>query len=713
MKKCIMLAILLYSVQMMAQPVQGSIMPNFTAVDLDGNSWTLYDILEEGKSVVIDISATWCGPCWSYHQTHILEDFYQQYGPEGTDEAMVLWIEGDGDSNIECITDSPGCNSNTYGDWTAGTTYPIIDYAEIVPLIDLLGYPTILHICPDRILNECGPASLETLAELTTACPQLIGDNNASLLPPSTDAEAVCVGATFTPEVSMQNQGEVSLTSADLELFNDGVSIEIIEWTGSLETWETEEVSFSNVTIDATASFEVLVSNVNGGMDDYMDNNSLSIEVPLAEEIGSYYLLLELSTDSYPQETSWELKNSGGTIVHSGGPYSEASTTLSIPIPVDQDDCYEFSLYDSYGDGLQAAYSITTPQGTVVDGSAGIDGLEKHHALNITGGLLLANHGGISGYSGEGGDLCTVYSYTPTIEVFNLGTSDLTTGLIEVRNNGTVIQSIDWSGSLGNLESEEVALEMITITENADLEFALVEANGTSIASNDQITAEAEFYYLVSENTDWTLALLTDEYSYETYWEIRSSGGDLLASGGNEQAGSDGSGTTSADDPNAMVSSQVHTFEFSLPPLSECIEFRLIDSYGDGIFNGELTLQDGNGNVLIDEALTGEFTVRTTSIELDVLTSVEEFNLVNAFTVYPVPVQDRLLASFELQESSTLSIEVFDMQGRRVHHVTSQHFNVGPNQIDLELNHLADGAYVLSLSSDSRVSTQPFIKSKN
>lgn len=77
MKKHVLLsAMLLAATGAMAQLPPNSNAPDFTTTDIDGNTQNLYDYLDQGYTVFLDISATWCGPCWNYHQSGALEDLY-------------------------------------------------------------------------------------------------------------------------------------------------------------------------------------------------------------------------------------------------------------------------------------------------------------------------------------------------------------------------------------------------------------------------------------------------------------------------------------------------------------------------------------------------------------------------------------------------------------------------------------------------------------
>ena len=78
-----------------AQLPDGSIAPDFTITDIEGEEHNLYSYLDSGYSVIIDFSATWCGPCWNYHTSGIFEELYEALGPNGTNELRILFIESD------------------------------------------------------------------------------------------------------------------------------------------------------------------------------------------------------------------------------------------------------------------------------------------------------------------------------------------------------------------------------------------------------------------------------------------------------------------------------------------------------------------------------------------------------------------------------------------------------------------------------------------
>jgi hypothetical protein len=92
--------------------------------------------------------------------------------------------------------------------------------------------------------------------------------------------------------------------------------------------------------------------------------------------------MIVIRTDYYAGETSWELRDSNDEIVANdeyvfgeedqfGGGGPDATTTHEYPVDLDAFECYTFTIYDSFGDGMGFTGGVTdaTPFGyQILDG---------------------------------------------------------------------------------------------------------------------------------------------------------------------------------------------------------------------------------------------------------------------------------------------------------------------------------------------------------
>lgn len=365
-----------------AQLADGSIAPDFTATDINGVEYNLYSLLDEGKTVIIDVSATWCGPCWSYHNSGALETIWEQYGPDGTDEMFVFFIEGDASTTQ---ADLEGTGSATTGNWIEGTHYPIIDNADIASAYQIAYYPTIYTVCPNRTVTESGQVSAAAHYANVDNCPAAAGANNGAILAYDGAQGDFCGELTFSPSITFQNLGTNEITSATIGLYLDGELVEPFEFEGSLNTFQTTEIEFTEINITQASAMTISIDAVNGEADDTDDYNSVEALLNPTTMVAETALInVEVITDNYGYETYWAIRDFDGIIygeggntnvgVSGGGAQSAApgnpgaygnneTNTATVEVPVD--GCYEFVIVDDWGDGICCAYG--TGSYTVTD----------------------------------------------------------------------------------------------------------------------------------------------------------------------------------------------------------------------------------------------------------------------------------------------------------------------------------------------------------
>ena len=79
---------------------------------------------------------------------------------------------------------------------------------------------------------------------------------------------------------------------------------------------------------------------------------------------------VSITTDTWPDETTWTLTDSTGSVVGSGGPYGASGTTYEASFCLG-DGCYTFEIVDSFGDGIYApgGYTLTVDGNVIASGS--------------------------------------------------------------------------------------------------------------------------------------------------------------------------------------------------------------------------------------------------------------------------------------------------------------------------------------------------------
>ena len=113
----------------------GQTMPDFTVSLTDGTTATLSELLKEKDLVVLNVFATWCGPCEKEFPE--MEKTYQAH----SDRMVILSVSGDPDDTMEMLADYQSGHALSFLMGQAG---------EALDFLEVSSFPTTMFIDRDR-----------------------------------------------------------------------------------------------------------------------------------------------------------------------------------------------------------------------------------------------------------------------------------------------------------------------------------------------------------------------------------------------------------------------------------------------------------------------------------------------------------------------------------------------------------------------------------
>ena len=206
---------------------------------------------------------------------------------------------------------------------------------------------------------------------------------------------AIC-GTETDIEVTFRNYGNQNLTSLDINYSINGGAILIYNWSGNLSPKEIEMITITGISFNAQAlnTVNITTTNPNGNTDQDITNDNTSSSFiqynangqVLTDFVGGN-AIINVTTDKFGEETSWDLISDNGTIVASVASMTMTDTTIQDPVVafLNTNECYSFVMHDSYGDGMccmfgNGSYSIIDASGdTIASGGEGLWVEERTH----------------------------------------------------------------------------------------------------------------------------------------------------------------------------------------------------------------------------------------------------------------------------------------------------------------------------------------------
>ncbi len=178
-------------------------------------------------------------------------------------------------------------------------------------------------------------------------------DTDVSLTKIFNFTETNCMGH-ITPIVTLSNFGVNNLTSAEIHYLVNGENLQTYNWSGDIGFLESTEVELPQIDFTVIDENEIVayIVNPNGTTDEFPQNDTI-IKVIAAAEVTPDEVKLMLKLDDNPEEITWEVVNSIGEVIFSGGPYTDPVAIIQENMVFEEQDCHIFNIYDTGGDGLQ------------------------------------------------------------------------------------------------------------------------------------------------------------------------------------------------------------------------------------------------------------------------------------------------------------------------------------------------------------------------
>ncbi len=179
--------------------------------------------------------------------------------------------------------------------------------------------------------------------------------------------------AVFTFQYHMYGSGNFG--TLDLEASND----EGVTWASVWNRTGNQGNSWQTATIDLSAylgsGLQLRFNRLTGSTwraDAAIDHVELSTGGTV-DNCATGDLTLNITFDDFPQETSWTITNSGGTVVASESYSSAVGSTVSETISGLTSGTYTFTISDTFGDGIccdygNGSYTLSSVAGEIASG---------------------------------------------------------------------------------------------------------------------------------------------------------------------------------------------------------------------------------------------------------------------------------------------------------------------------------------------------------
>lgn len=158
------------------------------------------------------------------------------------------------------------------------------------------------------------------------------------------------------PIITIKNKGTDTIFTLNIYYGLDTASLNLYSFNDTLITNATAQINLPPLNINQQVyTFLAFCNSPNGNQDQNTSNDSM--QITFTGNPNPSYAVLILNTDDWGSETTWQITDTLNNVLYTGGPYSDVQggSTIIDTFCLSKVSCYTFTIFDSYGDGMNGS----------------------------------------------------------------------------------------------------------------------------------------------------------------------------------------------------------------------------------------------------------------------------------------------------------------------------------------------------------------------
>lgn len=321
-------------------------------------------------------------------------------------------------------------------------------------------------------------------------------------------------------------------------------------------------------------------------------------------------------------------------------------------------------------------------------------------------------------------EICGTTTLKPSFKIVNVGALPVTSAIIKLRWNDSQMDSIPWTGVLNTYEEIELEMKEVITSDPGTLSVSVSMPGINDANMTDNVRTKTFTQAKIFTDSIVKVKIRTDEYGFETYWDVKDRWGNIVKFGGNTHVGPSGGGVI-IDQNNvseAACEGQT-TYGWNLHiPSSGCYSFNLVDAFGDGFLCTNQAEDCGyyqlfNSSNLFTALISGtefqDYRRHLFGVDAEGLpssTGEGQVTVTPVRKVFPNPAQSVIQIEFDNKIPQEVAMEIYSVGGQLLLAQPPRHLSAGVQTLSAPVEGWPDGLYRIIITGADGIQAGSFVK---